>query len=1122
MTSSRLRALVLRILALALPFTLAAQEPRLANVSTLSRSGTGADVLTVGFVVNGTAPKQVVIRAIGPTLAGEPFNVSGTLSDPLLIVRAGEREIARNDNWGTPLAPLSTTAAEMTTAFGLVGAFALPAGSRDASIVATLQPGPYTAQVSGVGGTTGNALVEVYEVGAPAGKFMNLSARAQVGGAAGSLIPGFVVTNGGGTRKLLIRAAGPALTPLGVTGALANPRLALIRTGASGGTLAENDNWHTPLGTVTTTAAQMSAAFREIGAFAFANNSNDAALLIDVPPGSYTVEVRSATAASGIALVEIYDLSPPEPPVVTIAATKTAADETGSKNGEFTFTRTGPTTSPLVVRYGVGGSGTNGVDYVELTGSITIPAGASSVALPLLPNPDLNIEGTDTVIVTVLTNPAYLVGAASVATVAITDNPATLYIAQIRPDGMASGSTASGTATLLLSSDNSLAAISFTVSNLSSSVTSVHLRISPGGHFVFNLPYQNAGTAHWIFAPTGNYTSADLLAALREGRISFTLDTANYPQGEVSGTFVQAAGSRDFVVPASPPEVALEGVTARDAARFLTQATFGPRKADIDALTGGSISAWLDAQLALPFTSHRAAIQEDHRNFGGSPSTTNYNAIHPPNRQAAWWKVSLTAPDQLRQRVAFALSQIFVVSDVSLGDDSRSEPLAHYYDVLGNGAFGNFRTLLENVTLHTMMGEYLSHLRNQKADTGAGTTPDENYAREIMQLFTIGLSELQPDGTLVLGDDGMPVPTYNQRTIFELARVFTGWAYQSNSSPTLTTFRTSSRTYFSPMQLYAIAHDDGAKDLRPVLATPIPANQGGAADLRMALDALFNHKNTPPFVSRLLIQRLVTSNPSPGYVYRVAEKFRDNGSGTRGDLSAVIRAIYTDYEARSPAVAATPSFGKLKEPILRLTGLLRAFESKSQTGRYSGHLVTINNVPHTSATRWAAPTPAPVTVNSSTVLTGPQGSLAQAALRSPTVFNFFNPSYVLPGPLAQAGLVAPEFEITDDSFATSVPNFLRNFVVSTSTPVANATPAQLLQAQAALVPNLTEVQNLLSDVPALIDYLDLVLAAGNLSPRARTSIAASMAALPASTSALDRARTAVLLVLTSPGAAVQK
>jgi uncharacterized protein (DUF1800 family) len=552
---------------------------------------------------------------------------------------------------------------------------------------------------------------------------------------------------------------------------------------------------------------------------------------------------------------------------------------------------------------------------------------------------------------------------------------------------------------------------------------------------------------------------------------------------------------------------------------LLTQATFGPTRSEIDALTGQNIDAWIAAQQALPFTSHRAAIVADQAAFGGSPSTTNFNAIHPPNRQAAWWKLALTAPDQLRQRVAFALSEIFVVSDVSLGDDSRTEPLAAYYDILGQGAFGNFRTLLEQITLNPMMAEYLSSLRNAKADPNTGTTPDENYAREIMQLFTIGLNQLQPDGTLLLGDDGLPIPTYTQRTITEMAKVFTGWAYPSTNPAA---FRTANRNYFSPLQLFPTFHDDTAKDIKPVLSTVIPAGQGGTKDLQLALDGLFNHQNTPPFIARRLIQRMVTSNPSPAYVYRVAQTFVNDGTGTRGNLGAVVRAILTDYEARSPAVAANSSFGKLKEPILRLSAFLRAFNATPATGRYSGHLVQLNGVNITSATTYNTSMPAPVTVIGGTNLRDPQGSLAQAALRSPTVFNFFSPDYVLPGTLAAAGLVVPEFEITDDTYATLVPNYLRSFVFASNTPPANATPTQLAQVSTVLMPDYTYEQTLLTNIPALLDHLNLVLAAGTLSTEARTRITTGLAALPATTSALDRARSAVLLVLTAPAAAVQK
>jgi len=1095
------------------PAILSAQEPRLANVSTLARVGTGGETLTAGFVVTGTTNKQVVIRAVGPTLQ-TAFGVAGVLANPALTVfgpGSSTLIVAENDDWNV---------ADAAT-FAAVGAFSLTPNSKDAAIVITLAPGSYTARVSGMGGTSGIALVEVYEVGTTGGKFVNLSTLAQVGGTAGVLTPGFVITPGGGTRKLLIRAAGPALAQLNVQGFLPNPSLTLTRTDTSPAVvIATNDDWGSPVGSGTASGNTLTSVFQANGAFAFPQGSRDAALLIDLPPGNYTVQATDIAGGSGLAIVEVYDLSPLQPAIVTVAALKATADESGSNNGEFVFTRSGATALPLTVRYGIGGSAGNGSDYLTLPGTITIPVGASSATLPVLVNPDLQTEGTDTVVVSLLTDSNYVLGYPGSATVTITDSPATLYVANIRPETSALGSTASGTATILLSADGKLAAISTSVSNLSSSVVSAHLRISPGGDFVFSLPYGSSGTAHWLFPATGNYSSAQLLEALKNGNIYVGLDTATFPQGEVRGTFVQGAGSQVFTPPAPPPTVALTNVSSIEAARFLTQATFGPKKSEIDALTGGSIDAWITAQLALPFSSHRAAVIADHATFGGSPSVSNFNAIHPPNRQAAWWKHALTAPDQLRQRMVFALSQIFVVSDVSLGDDSRAQPLAAYYDLLGNGAFGNFRTLLETVTLNPLMGENLSSLRNAKANPATGTTPDENYAREIMQLFTIGLNQLQPDGTLILGEDGLPIPTYNQKTITEMAKIFTGWAYPSTSTNP-TAFRTAGRNYYNPLQLFPDWHEDGAKDLSPVRAASVSAGLGGTKDLEIALDALFEHQNTPPFIARRLIQRLVTSNPSPAYVYRVAQKFVNNGSGVRGDLAAVVRAVLTDFEARSPLVAANPTSGKLKEPILRLTAFLRAFNATANSGRYSGHLVLLNDVPITGTSTYAAPARS-ATANSSTLLTNTQTALAQAPLRSPTVFNFFGPDYVLPGPLAAAGLVAPEFEITDDTYATLVPNSLRSFVVANNVPAGTANPTQIAQASATLMPDYSFEQTLVSDVPALLNHLNLLLTQGTLALEAQARIAAGLAALPSSTNALDRVRSAVLLVLTSPDAAVQK
>ncbi len=1108
-----------RCFATALAFATAvmAQEPRLINISTRAQTGAGASVLTAGFVIGPGANKQVLIRGVGPTLGAAPFSVPGSISDPTLTVfDASGKAVASNDNWNTPVGAGAASGTQLSAAFTAVGAFQFSStASRDAAVLVTLSPGNYTAQVGGVGTATGTALLEVYEVGSTGGKLINTSTRLQVNATSAPII-GFVVAPGTGTRKLLVRVSGPALNQFGLTGTLGDPSLKV--TNSLGGVLATNDNWETPSDTRSADSAGLKAAFGVSGAFAFDPGSKDASILIDLAPGNYGIQVAGEGGTSGLALIEVYDLTPANVPTVTIAATKPKSDESGQNPGEFTVTRSGgETTLPLIVNYGVGGSAVNGVDYPPLLGTVTIPAGATSVKIPLSPNPDVQADDdNDTVVLSLATGPGYLIGAQNSGTVTITNIPATLYIATIRPTGTAvSGSSASGTATILLSSTGTLAAVNVSFSNLSSAQVTAHLVIGSNEDYVLALPNGQVSGSQWYFPPTGPYSSTALLDALKTGNIAVRIDSAKFPGGEVKGTFIQGTGARVFTAPAAPPAVALTKVTATDAARFLTQATFGPTKTEIDTLTGGSIDAWITAQLALPFTSHRTATVADRTTFGGSQSFTNWNAIHPPNRQAAWWKNVLTGNDQLRQRVAFALSQILVVSDVSLGDDSRAEPLANYYDILGNGAFGSFRTLLENVTLSPIMGEYLSSVRNSKADPVTGQTPDENYAREIMQLFTIGLEQLNPDGTLALGADGLPFPTYNQTTITEMAKVFTGWSYPA-SSATITNFRSAGRNYFTPMMLYPIAHDDTAKVIAPVRSTPIPANQGGTADLKDALDALAFHPNTGPFISKLLIQRLVTSNPSPAYVYRVAQVWEaQKNSSTQ--LGAVVRAILTDYEARSPEVASNAAYGKLKEPILRLTGLLRTFNATSSSGRFLGYRNTVDGVPITSSTPLPA-TAAQINQSpnafSSTRLESVQGNFAQAALRSTTVFNFYHPDYVLPGPLAAAGLVAPEFEITDDNFAISVPNALRTFVVAT-VPTTPAGPYTITL-------NTTYEQTLVNTPSALLDHLSTVLTANSLSATAKARITTALTALPASTSTLDRVNTAILLVLTSPNAAVQK
>ena len=650
----------------------------------------------------------------------------------------------------------------------------------------------------------------------------------------------------------------------------------------------------------------------------------------------------------------------------------------------------------------------------------------------------------------------------------------TLYVANLRPLPGAATSTAAGTATILLSTDNSTAIVDVVFDNLTSQEITAHLAVGgtgANGTFVFALSTGQVTDKIWTFAPTGSFSSAALLAALQSGNLFVEIDTANYPTGELGGQFLLGSGSQTFTPPPAPPAVNLKVVTQSDAARFLTQATFGPTLADINTVATGGYSAWIAAQMALPETSHLAATRADAAAF---PNTSQFTVVST-DQYVAWWKIASTGPDQLRQRVAFALSEIFVVSDVSSALTNEPEALANYYDMLANDAFGNFRQLLQDVTLSPVMGNYLNMLRNAAANPAKGIAADENYAREIMQLFTVGLNKLNPDGTLQLDGNGQPIPTYDQPTIVQTANVFTGWAYASTvKNPS---FTGSTPDWYDPMQLYPAFHDTTQKTI--INGIVLPANQGGAADLQMELDALSNHQNTGPFICRELIQRMVTSNPSPGYIYRVAQVFANDGTGTRGNLGAVVSAILLDPEARSSALLGNASYGKLKEPMLRQTALYRAFNASSGENRFA-----ISNT---------------------------DNSLAQTPLDSPTVFNYFLPGYVQPGSLASAGLVAPEFQITTASTAISVVNNLYTSIFTPTSPSANT-----------IVLDLSSLTSQASNATALVNTLNLLICGGNMTTATQQNIINGLAALPSSTTALVRAQFALELAVTSPDGAVQQ
>lgn len=1040
--------------ALAAPFS----ADRLVNISSRTGVGTDGNVMIAGFVVGGGTPKKVLIRAVGPGLT--QFNLGGVLADPILELHDVNGVIATNDNWDP------ADAVTMSDA----GAFALTPGSKDAVIVTTLNPGSYTAIVSGVNRSSGISLVEVYDVGGSS-RLINISTRAQVGTGSSILISGLIVGPATGTRHLLIRAAGPALTPFNVTGVLADPTITVL----SGNTpVATNDNWSSDA----TTTAALTAAMAQAGAFPFTVGSKDSALLLDLAAGPYTVQVSGVNNTSGVALLECYDLTPGAATAgATISASVITASTapTLSSPASILFTRTGDVSAPLTVNYTLSGTAAVGTDYTGPTGptgSIVIPAGATDATLSITALNSAS-SGTKTAVVTIAPLTGYLVGT-NAAQVTLYYGTGTLYLSNMRATAAAPTSSAFGTATIQLGADERYASINVSFSNLSSAQTVAYLRLSQAGEdgaYLVKLPNGQLSSTTWGITDSGGYTAADIVAAIKAGKVYVDIETVAYPAGELRGAFVVSTGSQSFTAPPAPPPLATGAPTLQDAARFLTQATFGPTRAEIDALTTKGLSTWITEQMAMTPSLHKDATNADFTAFNTDTTVTRAGA---GNRQAAWWKIAVTGPDQLRQRVAFALSEIFVISDVNGTVANWEEGAANYYDLLVTGAFGNFRTLLENVTLNPMMGVYLTHLRNSKAT--ATTEPDENFAREVMQLFTIGLNQLQPDGTLKLDGSGLPIATYDQTTITQMAKVFTGWQF-NNPAPTTGNFRSGGNVasdYLLPMTLNPNFHDNTAKTI--VAGVQLPANQGGTLDLKAALDALFNHPNTGPMISRELIQRLVTSNPGPGYIYRVAQVFANNGSGVRGDLGAVVRAILTDYEARSPQVAANQSFGKLKEPLLRNTALFRAFAAASDNGRYN--------------------------------ISNPENNLAQAALRSTTVFNFFEPNYVVPGSIASAGLYAPEYQILTDTTAISVPNAYFNYIYATR----SATTIGLTLT--GLPPTTPST--------ALADHLNLVLASGNMPTATRDRIASALTAMPASTSDTEKYRSAIYLTLSTQSAAVQK
>jgi uncharacterized protein (DUF1800 family) len=527
-----------------------------------------------------------------------------------------------------------------------------------------------------------------------------------------------------------------------------------------------------------------------------------------------------------------------------------------------------------------------------------------------------------------------------------TSIPGTLYsanllaLAGVKSDGV-------GSATLRVNAAHTQATLSFTITNLVGKPTGESINSDPylndPSELVFDIsaakPQPN-GTYLWNIKSTGPLQTNDILEIIAESKAAIVIESTAFANGEIGGHFTLANGSQTFTPPPAPLAWSDDSSDPKAAARFLTQATFGASSNDIAALQSLGYSGWLANQFALPAT-HALT------NVLAQPYSDPTDLYQSPEWFNTWWQNSITAPDQLRQRVAFALSEIFVVSENGTLQN-HADALASYYDTLVDDAFGNYRTLLQDVTLHPAMGLYLGMQGNTAGSIITGLHADENYAREIQQLFSIGLNRLWPDGSLILNSQGNLVPTYGQNEIMGFASVFTGWNYyQTNQA----NGRLPSNWYppyngTNPMVLVPAHHEIGPKlVLDNVMLPPAWGNQAVPSttndaycsqDLQSALNSIFNNQNIGPFICRELIQRLVTSNPSRDYVYRVAQVFNDDGTGVRGNLKAVVQAILLDYEARSPDLIAQPAYGKQREPLLRVTELARAFPPPAAVaGTYS-------------------------------------------------------------------------------------------------------------------------------------------------------------------------------------------
>lgn len=594
--------------------------------------------------------------------------------------------------------------------------------------------------------------------------------------------------------------------------------------------------------------------------------------------------------------------------------------------------------------------------------------------------------------------------------------------------------------------------------------------------------------------------------------VSFFLVIQNYAQeyndylgaGHSNGITVTASSEQSR---ANWNETALgtntvngQGIDGRllETSRFLAQATFGTDLTYIEGLAADSenyyFNDWINDQFNLPIEpvsmgDLTKTVYEDakvlYENNGGSGT---YNGPNKEHFSYAWWQVNKSNEDLLRHRIALALSEILVYSN--LFDSADASGSGYYYDVLLKNSFGNYKDLLMDVTLQPMMGRYLTYFNSPKSNPSENQFPDENYAREVMQLFTIGLSELNQDGTYIL-NSGNRIPTYDNDDIAEFAKVFTGLGAGAglNGVDPFFGLGFSATDTSVPMAMYDDWHEQGAKNL--LNGFTIPAGQTGMQDVEAAINHLFNHSNVGPFIAKRLIQRLVKSNPTPQYISAVAGAF-NNTSGIRGDMKSVIRAILLHSEARNCSWVNAPYQGKLREPMVRYFNLLRQIELDNPDG------FDWNNGNEF------------------------RGFTYQAPLQTRSVFSFYSPDFEPNGPIADegAGLFGPEFQIDDSYTSLGFINLFDSYIYEQNQLYAGLNELGLANTTF----NFNNLKYLAKDSEVLVNHLDKLFTHGLLSNETRQTIKDAVDSFTGTDDAtmLNRAKIALWLITMSPDYAIQK